>query len=126
MATYVVLECGMCACLFKLLPGISPGGDSKYTQAMGQATGELMQALSLLYSDTNAAADTRSYGPAPYYDLWHVHASITKESFYSFCERCEELKGVKEEFTMLLDALKVMEAEIQAWQARKESIYSLP
>ena len=124
-ATYIVLECGMCACLFKLLPGISPGGDTKYTQAMGQATGELMQVLALLYSDIDTAVDTRSYGPAPYYDLWHVHASITKESFYSFCEGCEELKGVKEEFTMLLDALKVVETEIEEWNARKESLFPL-
>ena len=45
---------------------------------MGQATGELMQVLALLYSDIDTAVDTRSYGPAPYYDLWHVHASITR------------------------------------------------
>ena len=80
VATCVVLECGMCACLFELLSGISPGSDTKYTQAMGKATGELMKVLSLLYSDPVSAADTRSYGPAPYYDLWRAHDSITKES----------------------------------------------
>ena len=127
VATYVILECGMCACLFTLLPGVSPGGDTKHTQAMGKATGELMNALSLLYSDSKTAMDTRSYGPAPYYDLWHVHASITKESFYAFCDTCGELQDVKVRggLTMLLNALKVMEEEIKAWQSMEGNHFPL-
>jgi Ser/Thr protein kinase RdoA (MazF antagonist) len=131
-STFVELSNGSHACFFRFLPGEYVGGKSAFMPSMGRATSELMAVLQELYTQSSSAhddktitsptmlslRDTHEHGPAPYWDLWRVHASISgKEAFLAYCEHSPDLAPFAADMQTLLSAISDMEAQISAWHA---------
>jgi len=71
---FETLSTGDSAALFRLIPGVLP--KNSCARAIGRAAGELTRAMALV--DVSPLVSPT----APYWDLYKVHRSVTKDSFF--------------------------------------------
>jgi homoserine kinase type II len=105
---FVTLQSGAEAALFRLIPGRLP--KMACTRAIGRASGELCAAMSRV--DVGSLRSPT----APYWDLYAVHRSVTRENFAAACAG-PAFDGVRESTDFLLAALQRCEAQVASYKA---------
>ena len=105
--SFVKLSNGAEASMFKLIPGTLP----KLTcaRAIGVATGELTRAMFDVKLDLHSPT-------APYYDVFAVHRSVTRDNFYATVAG-SDFDGVRSATDFLVGELRKVEKTIEECHA---------